>query len=567
LASKTFIAKDVVTLLIGAVGLVPLVCGLSERRHRTVRLAALAFLLVSLAAALSSRAPAIGIFGLYDWGTGWLLWLGCAGAFGVGLQLRKPDLELLFKGLLAGALVNALLALYQTLATPSSATFGPYQGNQADGLLGNPVFLESLLLGVVALVAVRAVRSPVRTKGWVGWLCCLGLLSVALEFTLERAAVIALAGLFSWLLYKYRLRGLFIVASVVCGYVIGYLGAGSDLGSRLAKGTNSVGYHQRLQLWHFGLEALFHRPVLGYGPSQLMAATAPRLNEAFARLLQPGRMFTDAHNVVVEVAVTTGLLGLACFLAWVVTAVLQSRNSMVLFAIMGLAIELVEPLNVAITPLVFLTLAAALVDRPVLAPEERLFPSRLVLAQRLAVGLLAATALGWGGVLVAGDVALNHAPPDGYSLGQAKEANRLLFFWPDSALALTDYYRYKAAALHTRAEDRYLRLAVETSHETVRRLPFDPLLWVALGDNHLALGQYRAATVDYRHALELYPWCSEAFDGLARSDAERHRFGQAERWYRRELSVLQAGPLRRSVEAALVDAKRHFVAPVGLRSK
>lgn len=557
-ASRTFTPKYAVTLLFAGAGLVPLLVALRTAgpRRRLAIYGAAGFLLVGLVAALTSEAPNIGLLGLYDWGTGWLMWLGCAGAFAIGCRLRGPDGRWLFGGLLAGALANAALALYQTLAVPANSTFGPYQGNQADGFLGNPIFLESLLLGVIALVSVRAAKSDVRSRAFLAWSASLGFMAVALEFSNERAAVGLLAIMFVALVLVYRAKGLLVAVPTAVGYLIGYLGAGRSLGARVAAGTQSVGFHQRLDLWKLALTAIVHRPLIGFGPGELEAAINPRMGLSFARLLQPGKVFTDSHDIVVEVAVTTGVLGLACFLVWVVGAILGARNYFIYFALMCLAVELVEPLNIAVTPLAFLALGAG---TTILGDARRESPP-LTTPLRAVAAICCAAAVLLGGEMVIGDVALGHTPPAQYSLVSSREANSFLFYWPQSSIAMTDYYRYEAAVFHLRAaRRREFELALLYSRETVTRLPMDPLTWVDLGDSELALGRLAAATAEYRRALQTDPWSAAALDGLAQVDMEAHLFHRAAYWYKKELLVLPPGLERTTAQRNLQDARRRIV--------
>src|ERR1035441_2454972 len=104
-SSGTFTPKFAVLLLFAAVGVVPLFRLVRERSPlRWPARAAVAFLAVALVSALISPSPNIGFFGLFLWGTGWLFWLGAAGAFAIGASLGPNDRQWLFGGLLVGAL-------------------------------------------------------------------------------------------------------------------------------------------------------------------------------------------------------------------------------------------------------------------------------------------------------------------------------------------------------------------------------------------------------------------------------------------------------------------------------
>ena len=149
--SETFTPKFAVVLLFAAVGIVPLARLARARSPLTwPARAVVAFLAVALVSALTSSSPVIGIFGLYLWGTGWLLWLGAAGAFAIGASLGPNDRRWLFAGLLVGALGNALVAVIQIVTDSQTGGLALFDGTQADGLLGNPIHLEALLLGALA---------------------------------------------------------------------------------------------------------------------------------------------------------------------------------------------------------------------------------------------------------------------------------------------------------------------------------------------------------------------------------------------------------------------------------
>ncbi len=260
--SSTFTPKFAVLLLFAAVGLVPLARLVrSPTALRWPARAACAFLAVALVSALASPSPVLGIFGLYLWGTGWLFWLGAAGAFAIGASLGATDRQWLFAGLLVGVVGNALVAVIQHVANSSVAGLSLFDGVQADGLLGNPIHLEALMLGALALVLGRACRAPMR------WGAAVVILAVGLEFTFERFALAVLALLIAYALYSYGLRrgGMFALL-VGAGYGIAYAGGGSGLGSRVTGGTGETTFGLRLRVWQHGAHYVLHHPFLGATP-------------------------------------------------------------------------------------------------------------------------------------------------------------------------------------------------------------------------------------------------------------------------------------------------------------
>ncbi|MHB1987444.1 MAG: O-antigen ligase family protein [Acidimicrobiales bacterium] len=553
-ASKTFTPKYAILLLVAAVGIVPFMSSLRRSRQALASWAALAFLAVGLISALTSVAPSVSVFGLYLWGTGWLMWLGCLGAFGIGLRLQRQDLDWLVGGLVVGAIANSLLALYQTLAVPTSATFGPYQANQADGFLGNPIHLEALLLGVIAVVAVRATRS-MRVLG--RWAPALVLMAVALEFTTERLAIILLPVLMIGLVIYRRREGLVASLAIAGGYAIGYLGGGSNLGSRVSQGTASPGFGLRIDIWKVAAHALLHHLLIGVGPGLFEAGATPLLTRQLALGLGPGRLFADAHNILVEVALTTGVLGLGCLAVWVLAALVRARNPLFLFALAVLAVELVEPLNIAMTPLAFLCLGACALIKPILGAPAPPPSNRVLLPPfaRAVLSLLVVLAFALGTTMLAGDVAFTKSPPRGYFLSDARRANQLMPYWPNPADSLATLYQYRAAVSHrVSVQRRDLERARTDLITASRRAPFDPSEWLVLGNVYRDLGELSLADSSYARALRDDPWSADALQGMALVATSRRQWATAARWYRSELSVLpslERGPIRASLRTVL----------------
>ena len=413
--------------------------------------AAIAFLAESLLSALVSTSPNIGFFGLYLWGTGWLLWLGTVGAFAIGASLSADDRRWLFGGLLVGALGNAVVAVWQVVVNPPTPGLGLYDGTQADALLGNPIHLEALMLGGLALVLGRTCRSPLR------WAPAVLLLTIGLEFTAERLGLPILAFLVCYAIYSYGVRrGATFAALIAAGFGIGYLGGGSGLGSRVTSGTGESTFGFRIRVWVQGGHYVLHHPFLGAGPGQLRTALDSIATLAYAQHVEPTRALTDGHDIFVEVAVTTGLLGLACFLTWLIGAArIAQRGAFFGFAFAMLAVELVEPLNIAILPLAFLGLGAAVAaGRPSQQTDSaQAMPiasdgHRTPRVGTLVTAVAVLVALALGVTMVAGDAlmlsATHYKLGEPFNIATAKKANTLLPYWPESALTVASIEAFDA---------------------------------------------------------------------------------------------------------------------------
>lgn len=571
--SSTFTPKFAVMLLFAAVGIVPL-ARLARRRSRlcwTAR-AAIAFLAVALVSALVSPSPNIGFFGLYLWGSGWLLWLGAAGAFAIGASLSRVDRQWLFAGLLVGAVGNALIAVFQIVKNLPTAGLSLFDGKQADGLLGNPVFLEALLLGALALVLGRTCRSPLR------WGAVVVLLAVGLEFTFERYAIAVLILMVLYALYTYGVRrGGSFALLVGAGFGIAYLRGGSGLGARVTSGTGETTFGVRLRIWLQSAHYVLHHPLLGVGPGQFRTAMDSTATLSFFQNVLAGKILTDGHDIFVSVAVTTGLLGLACFLIWVVGAARSSaRSSFLGFALALFAVELVEPINVAILPLAFLSLGAATAVRlrPGLTADSA--ESRYVLSDqsrpvddrpesepahrsysRITTVVAVTLALFLGATMVTGDVYMlrgtNFRLGQPFNVAAAMDANNLLPYWPDSALEVAQIRAYDSL----NAVSANPAILAESRHWTsvaTSRDSRNPQIWTLLAGANVELGSYAAAHSDYVRALSCDKWYTEALEGLGHLAGLDRNWSAAVHWYQLALKTLvkdksEAAPLQSLLRA------------------
>jgi len=571
--SSTFTPKFAVLLLFAAVGLVPL--ARLVRAPTPVRWparAACAFLAVALVSALASPSPNLGIFGLYLWGTGWLFWLGAAGAFAIGASLGPIDRQWLFAGLLAGAVGNALEAVFQNLVNLPVAGMTLFDGTQADGFLGNPIHLEALMLGALALVLGRTCRSPIR------WGAVVVLLAGGLELTFERFALAILAALILYALYSYGARrgGIFALL-IAAGYGIAYIAGGSGLGSRVTSGTSETTFGLRLRVWLLGAHYLLHHPLLGAGPGQLRTAMDSTATLSFFQRVLAGRILTDGHDIFVEVAVTTGLLGVACFLVWLFGAARTAKRCCFLgFAASMFAVELVEPLNVAILPLAFLALGAATavrfspelsasgaVSQPSDQQSSAIEPAnrRVGALSRTTSFVALAVAVSLGATMVIGDFYMfrseNYRPGQPFNLASAKDANRLLPYWPDSALQVAQVEAsdsIKGAFVNP----SILNESRQSTEAAVNRDSRNPQIWTLLASADVELKSYGAARTDYFRALSCDRWFTQALEGLGQLSAIHRDWAGEVRWYRLALTTASKdADLAASIRLVLRSAERH----------
>lgn len=574
--STFFTPKYVLLILIAAIGFVPLV-RLARGSHITwAARAAIGFLAVGLVSALLSPAVNLGFFGLDDWGTGWLFWLGCAGAFALGARLGRDELDWLFAGIVAGAVLNAVVAIFQIVKEPSDV-LAPYTSYQADGFFGNPIFLEALLLGALALIARRACISDRRMAWWPLVL----LFAVALEFSSERFGlpVLLVIVAVSLLAHGVRRAAPFGVLALL-GYGLGYVTGGSGLGTRVTSGSDVTTYGNRLQFWHLALRSVVHHPLLGVGPGQVGAVVMPYVTKSLAHGL-----VVDSHDFLIEVLATTGLLGFLAFVAWIGGAGFKSRGPFLACAVAMLAVELVDPLNVAITPVALLALGAATVTaggqptglaalrhwRPgsgarlsaadgatlvadtspaeaadvnvVTGTRRRLHPGAFASA------LLTAVALFIGARMLVGDHDLlesSNALQPTSKIATALQANRYLPYWPDPPEAVAQGYMLQSILSPSSSLQPALSWELLAAH----RDPADPELRSNVGTVQLELGDLAGARQQFLQSVKLDPWTFDSLAGLGTVAAHEKQWSASLYWYQRAAVVApQVGDMTAQISA------------------
>ena len=310
----------------------------------------------------------------------------------------------------------------------------------------------------------------------------------------------------------------------------------------MTSGTSESTFGFRLRIWQAGLHFLAHHPVLGSGPGQLRTAVDSVTTLQLARHITAGRVLTDGHDIIIEVAVTTGLLGFACFAAWLGLSLRASARCAFLgFAVAMLLVELVEPINIAIVPLEFFGLGAALATRMLPAPDDddeaapptAAFGSgRARTAGLASMAVVTLVALFVGTTMVVGDVDMNSATHyqagRPFNLDEAKRANTLLPYWPESAQTVALVLAFQAAS--TGVVDHHLLADSRNwTARAVTRDRRDPELWTDLGGADLELKQLSLASSQFTRALQYNRWYPQAMQGLGEVAAERGDWATAAR--------------------------------------
>jgi hypothetical protein len=369
------------------------------------------------------------------------------------------------------------------------------------------------------------------------------LFAVGLQLTGARSGLVAVAVGLAVAASKHWRRAVVLLVATAVGLGLGGLlaspGAAKTGTERLLLTESEGGLRPRAEAWASASHAVADRPIFGAGPGRFGAAAGPYRTLAFVRAEGPGRVFLDAHDIIVEYAVTTGLPGVALFLAWVILALRRAGIRSPLGAAAGgmLLVHLVEPQSVTTTPLAFLLLGAA--GPPLLGALRR--PARLVVALSSAVGAACAATLGYG------LFALNQAALD-YHEGWAETADRVLPIWgePQAVRGRIAVLR----AIETR-DRRYTYEALRLRRAASEADPTDEVALETLATFEAQLNRRDAAKRDFARLLELDPWESNALNILGRMLAEEGETEQALVLLRRAVEVYPDQPGTRALIARL----------------
>ena len=253
-----------------------------------------------------------------------------------------------------------------------------------------------------------------------------GFSTLSLRVCAVLLAYLALVAVFAWMLEhgRARLALVFVVvvligagAAVLAAAASGNLSLGADRADAKPRANGDISSQTRLYIWRDTVPMILERPLLGHGTNNYRDPFRPHMGDDFKALNtdRNGQMtlVDRAHNHLLQIAATTGILGLAAYLWLLASFFLNAyrRGGWPLFALSGVvlaySLQLLTSFTSVATDVVFwglLGVSAALMnlrdredDRP---PEETGSPqapapkgrSELV-AAAVVVGVLAAIAM------------------------------------------------------------------------------------------------------------------------------------------------------------------------------
>lgn len=279
----------------------------------------------ALSTALSVH-PATSLFGRYARYEGLATYCGYGVLFFLSVQVLSDEgrVRSMARAIcVSGLLVSLYGVLQATGHDPSSWSALPFDKGMAFSTLGNPDLLGGYIIFPL-VVNVAMALSEVRVSwklfhwiatvfisacwiltfsrgSWVGGVLGLGFLAVV--FLRQRRSLHVLDKLF-----------LALTGSAVAGVAVATTRSGVGVTNVLSRAFSAFAFTEgsagsRLQIWGSALHAIWHRPLLGWGPDTFRFAFGPYRTAEYVAHNGFAVTADNAHNYVLHLATTIGIPG------------------------------------------------------------------------------------------------------------------------------------------------------------------------------------------------------------------------------------------------------------------
>ena len=376
-------------------------------------IAALAFLLWALIGGLASGAPWRSILGQVDGNTqSVVMFCGVFGFWALSRTMSDRGRALVGPVLVAGLGVSALVGVVQILFGVQGGVLAAF-GGRASGLEANAAYFGMTLCGAAAWCAgmsESAEGNRLRRLSLGG----VAFFAMAIGLSGTRGSVIALGVICVAVTLRARnLRSLRVSLAAIAGLGSSFVAQhATRLVTNTADRFASGGIEGRIDLWKAAMSGVADRPLLGWGAGRARPAIEHHLSADFVRLYQRddlAEVWNDVHNVVLQMLVTVGIVGVVCLMLFVVFAFRKADFALALAAVAISVNWLMQPSTLSSLAIaaIFLGASATRIPKPtsIANPSQRWLP--IVTGSAVAVGLTAAM-----GLIVA-DVHLRNAVQGG----------------------------------------------------------------------------------------------------------------------------------------------------------
>lgn len=493
IVEPSWAVRTALVLLVMPVGLV--VLGAACGRDGPARWGLLV-IVVSVLAALGAMSPGFALLGTLGPHNSVLFYAG-----GVSMWALGRDVTPTGRSFLAGALalvlgLNAALAVLQVTLSIDGGVWAAASG-RATGFVGTPIALGALAAGGVAYRLAIDDAAGRTALSWVAALAGCAALSGS------RSGVLVVIGAVVVHLTVRRNGGALRAGiAALAGLTVGTLVSTSSDGSDVVGRVRSRGGDGRLDIWRYGLRAFLDRPLFGWGPGHHGTAVRRYFSLDFTRShawTDDISAWSDAHNLVLTLLVTTGLCGLVVAVGFVAHNLFRVEAvPFAAFAVAVAAVWMVEPATVHTLPLAMLVLGAAV------GPRLRRAPERAARAAT-AVGLVVALAFAAPLVVVRGAL----REQDGSTAAAAA-----LFSWRDPEVADLVAERLTVDVLLERAgsdgqPSTSSTLALSWSARVTEWMPGSSWAWTRHAERQIVLGVDPTGALDAARRLD--PWNADAW--------------------------------------------------------
>lgn len=514
-------------------------------RGRIVSMKAwVALLLVIGAATLTSVSWPTSVIGSGGRNLGLIAWIGFAGSFYLGAVIGRDVKQILIVAAAASIPVS-LYALLQSAGLDFFEWYEELDLSRSRSTFGSATFLggyltlilpisirlffdgNRALFGVAATLAAAALITTQTRGAWIGAAAAIMVLAV-MERSRIRANLrpFAVAG------------GLFtaILLILVIFTPVGARASIADIGAGTARG--------RLVQWELTLDMIADRPLLGWGPDTYILAFPRYISAEFERVAGRIAIPDRAHNSLLDLTSTIGLLGLAAYI-WVLFTVFRTRKRdpvtvAITAALAGYLTQMLFAFPVADIDFIFwlfagMAAATAVRERPISKSW-----GYTIAALTLVLGI-------WAARDVVADVKLRSAL-EYEAAGRFAEANRE---FNAAAATAPERIQYLQASARFKMRAQLFEQALEEIERAEVYSHNDIELWTDRADIYLSWGEVAGnqeligrAEREYRRVLEVDPNSSRVLLKLGVTLANLGRLNEAEEtWLEAEsLAPRSVGP-------------------------
>lgn len=254
----------------------------------------------------------------------------------------KSDVRKIIYWLCATGIFISLIAIFQNYfgLFLSFWDTGVLVGRTAIGTIGQPNFLAGYLVMLIPFCVVFTFE----TKDWKKYLWITGSLLIiwAVLLTLSRGAIIGILFLliFMGLFYKRRLLlipilsiAILILTNIFSGQL--FIKENRLLSRLILDGESLRSVESRLEIWPATLKMIGQRPLLGYGQEVFKESFAKFSPPKLLKLEDTHTKADRAHNELLDLASSIGILGLLSYLAllfYIIKLGIEKKNDLIIFA-------------------------------------------------------------------------------------------------------------------------------------------------------------------------------------------------------------------------------------------